>query len=425
MQKIIVLKNAAIITCGNDTENKDIAINNGKIEAVGTDINIAGAEIIDCRGKLLMPGLIDAHVHLREPGFEKKETIKSGTQAAAAGGFTTVMAMPNLKPVPDSPEVMKDYLTLIKKNAVVNVAPYASITKGEKGETVVDMKAMLEAGAAAFSDDGVGVQSDDVMRAAMKKAAELDTIIVAHTEDNSLKNGGYVHQGEYAEKMGFRGIPSACEYAQAARDIDLVRETGCRYHICHVSAAETIELVRKAKAEGLRVTCEITPHHLTLIDEDVKDSNGKMNPPLRSAKDREALIEAINDGTADIVATDHAPHSQEEKMQGLEKAPFGIVGLETAFPVIYTELVKTGKLTLKRLQEVMSEKPAEIFGFGGKGRIEPGMDADLALADTEAEYVIDPDKFMSAGRNTPYSRKKVFGKILLTIVDGKVVYDGR
>lgn len=422
---IIILKNASMIKEDNTCISADIAVENGKIISIGSDCGEKRGEVIDCRGMLVMPGFIDAHVHLREPGFEQKETIHSGTMAAAAGGYTTVMAMPNLKPVPDSPEVMKEYIEKIQREKVVNVLPYASITLGEKGRETVDMKGLLSAGAIAFSDDGVGVQSREIMHGAMKEAASLGALIVAHTEDNSLKNAGCVHQGEYAEKMGWRGIPSACEYAQAERDIQLAAETGCRYHICHVSAKETIELVRKAKKEGLKVTCEITPHHLTLIDEDVKDANGKMNPPLRSREDRDALVEALRDGTADIVATDHAPHSKEEKSRGIETAPFGIVGLETAFPVLYTKLVRTGKITLKRLQEVMSEVPAEIFGLKNAGKIREGCDADLVLIDTETEYSINPEEFRSMGKNTPYGGDRVFGKILLTMVGGNVVYDVR
>ena len=422
---MIILKNVNIIDENSRVTAVEIGIDKGKISELGKCVNVEGAQILDCGGKLLMPGFIDAHVHLREPGFEEKETIRTGTMAAAAGGYTTVMPMPNLRPVPDKPEVMKEYVAKIDSDKVVNVLPYASITEGEKGKELVDMKSLLQLGAVAFSDDGVGVQSSEIMREAMKKAAELGTMIVAHTEDNSLKNAGSVHQGEYAEKMGWRGIPSACEYAQVERDIELVREIGCKYHICHVSTKETIDFVRKAKKEGLQVSCEITPHHLTLIDEDVKDGNGKMNPPLRSREDREALIEAIKDGTADIVATDHAPHTSEEKARGVEKAPFGIVGLETAFAVLYTKLVKTGVISLKRLQEVMAEVPAQLFGLSNTGKIKTGYDADLVLVDIDEEYVIDPERFKSMGKNTPYGGEKVFGKVLWTMVGGKVIYDVR
>ena len=422
---MIILKNVNIIGEDGALKPAEIAVENGKIADIDAAEAGKEAQVIDCGGKLLMPGFIDAHVHLREPGFEEKETIKTGTMAAAVGGYTTVMPMPNLRPVPDDPETMKEYMSKIEADKVVNVLPYAAITEGEKGKDVVDMEELLKLGAVAFSDDGVGVQSSDIMKSAMEKAAELGTMIVAHTEDNSLKNAGSVHQGEYAEKMGWRGIPSACEYAQVERDIELVRETGCRYHVCHVSTKETIEFVRKAKKEGLKVSCEITPHHLTLIDEDVKDGNGKMNPPLRSREDRAALIEAIKDGTADIVATDHAPHTAEEKARGVEKAPFGIVGLETAFAVLYTKLVKTGELTLKRLQEVMAEVPAELFGLKNTGKIRAGYDADLVLVDIEEEYVIDPEGFKSMGKNTPYGGEKVFGRVLWTMVGGKVVYDVR
>lgn len=422
---MVILKNASLIADDNNLVRKDILIDNDTIVKIDEEIIENGAEEINCDGKLIMPGFIDAHVHLREPGFESKETVKTGTMAAAAGGFTTIMPMPNLKPVPDCVESMRPYMELLERDAVVNVLPYASITKGEKGAEVVDMERLLEMGAVAFSDDGVGVQNDDIMKKAMTDAKAHGTMIVAHTEDNTLKNGGYVHEGSHSKKMGWRGIPSACEYAQVERDIELVRETGCRYHVCHVSTKETIEMVRRAKKDGLKVTCEITPHHLTLVDEDIVDSNWKMNPPLRSREDREALIEAINDGTADIIATDHAPHTAEEKGRGLEKAPFGIVGLETAFAVVYTYLVKKGIITLKRVQEIMCEVPAELFKVERRGRIKEGFLADLVMIDIENEYEIKPEEFKSLGKNTPYGGKKVFGRTLMTMLEGKVVYDVR
>ena len=315
---MIILRNARAISRGNETMVVDMLIRGGRIAVImpkGDKEIHAGLNDteIDCKEKIIMPGFIDAHVHLREPGFEDKETIRTGTEAAAAGGFTTVMPMPNLDPVPDNVQRMNEYCALIGRDAVVRAEPYASITWDEKGETVVDMRGLKRAGAVAFSDDGVGVQSDEVMLNAMAQARMVKSLIVAHTEDNTLKNNGYVHEGPVAEKNGWRGIPSACEYAQVERDIELVRQTGCSYHICHVSTKETVDLVRKAKAEGLKVTCEVTPHHLTLIDEDVVDENYKMNPPLRSWEDREALIEGLLDGTIDMVATDHAPHTAEEK----------------------------------------------------------------------------------------------------------------
>ena len=426
---MIILRNVRAIARGNETLKCDMLIRSGRIAVImpeGDKQIHAGLNDteIDCEEKILMPGFIDAHVHLRKPGFEEKETIRTGTEAAAAGGFTTVLAMPNQGPVPDNVQRMNDYCALIGRDAVVRVEPYASITWDEKGETVVDMRSLKQAGAVAFSDDGVGVQSDEVMLNAMAQARFVKTVIAAHTEDNALKNDGFVHQGPYAESQGWRGIPSACEFAHVERDIELVRQTGCSYHICHVSTKESVELVRKAKAEGLKVTCEVTPHHLTLIDEDVKDSNYKMNPPLRSREDREALIEGLLDGTIDMVATDHAPHTAEEKAKGIEEAPFGIVGLETAFPVLFTELVKPGRMTLARLQEVLSETPAEVFGLENRGRIRKGALADLVLIDPDAEYEIDPAQFKSKGKNTPYGGKKVCGKVLWTMVGGKIVYEG-
>ncbi len=423
----MLLKNAMIFN-SSEIALKDIVCDNGiisKIEPAGSVSEAAAAdkETFDCGGKLLVPGFIDAHVHLREPGFEKKETIETGSKAAAAGGFTTIMPMPNLKPVPDNADTMKAYAELIEQKAAVRVEPYASITLGEKGAEVVDMEALLEEGASAFSDDGVGVQNGEIMREAMIKAKALGKVIAAHTEDNSLKNKGCVHLGKFSEKAGLRGIPSECEYGQVARDIELVRETGAHYHVCHVSAKETVSLVRNAKAEGLPVTCEVTPHHLISIDEDVKDANWKMNPPLRGDSDRDALVKGLLDGTIDIVATDHAPHTAQEKSKSIAEAPFGIVGLETAFPLIYTKLVRTGKLPLARLIEAMTIAPAKLFGFDDRGKIEVGCAADFAVIDLDRQYQIDPEAFKSKGRNTPYGGEKVYGKVVLTVVGGKVVYN--
>ena len=423
---MILIQNVKRVVSGNETERVEVLVEGGAIRDVAPRIAPReGAELLDGGGGLLLPGLIDAHVHLREPGFEARETVASGTRAAARGGFTTVMPMPNLRPAPDKPEPVKEYLALLRRDGLVRTAPYACITEGQSGRTVVDMAALLKLGICAFSDDGVGVQSDNIMEQAMRKAAALDAVIAAHTEDEGLKNDGFVHQGAYAASKGWRGIPSACEYEQIKRDLELVRKTGCRYHICHVSAKESVELIGKAKREGLPVTAEVTPHHLILCDEDVKGPMEKMNPPLRGKDDRAALVEGLLDGTLDIIATDHAPHTLEEKALGLERAPFGIVGLETAFPLLYTELVQTGILTLEQLQKAMSETPAGIFRFTDRGKIQPGMAADLTIIDTESERRVDSEDFASKGRNTPFSGRVLKGWPILTMVGGKLVMDER
>ena len=345
---------------------------------------------------IVVPAFCDVHVHLREPGFFYKETIKTGTMAAARGGYTDVFSMPNLNPVPDSVENLKQQLDIIEKDAVIRVHPYASIS-------------------IAFSDDGRGVQDREMMREAMLKAKALGKMIVAHCEDNALLFGGYIHDGEYAKAHGHRGICSESEWGPIKRDIELLKETGASYHVCHVSTKESVELIRKAKAEGVDITCETGPHYLVLDDSDLQeDARFKMNPPLRSKEDREALIEGILDGTIDMIATDHAPHSAEEKGRGLEKSLMGVVGLETAFAVMYTEFVKTGKMTLEKLVELMAINPRKRFGL-------PATD-DFCVFDVSEEYEIDPNEFVSMGKSTPFKGKKVFGKCVLTVCDGKVVY---
>lgn len=363
---------------------------------------------------IIVPGLCDVHVHFREPGFSYKETIASGSAAAAHGGYTAVCTMPNLDPVPDSAEHLQVQLDAIKRGAAIKVLPYGAITVGEKGERLADMEAMSDK-VCAFSDDGKGVQNDEMMREAMAKAKRLGKIIAAHCEDNSLLFGGYIHDGEYARMHGHRGISSASEYKQIERDLRLAEETGCAYHVCHISTKESVELIRQAKAHGVNVTCETAPHYLVLCDEDMQeDGRFKMNPPLRSREDKEALIEGIKDGTIDIIATDHAPHSAEEKGRGLEKSLMGVVGLETAFPVLYTELVKKNIITLERLIELMSFKPKERFGIDTNN--------DFAVFDISEAYKIDPEDFLSMGRATPFAGREVFGRCLLTVHNGKVVY---
>jgi len=363
---------------------------------------------------IIVPGLCDVHVHFREPGFSYKETIASGSAAAAHGGYTTVCTMPNLDPVPDSAEHLQVQLDAIKRGAAIKVLPYGAITVGEKGEKLADMEAMSDK-VCAFSDDGKGVQNDEMMREAMTAAKRLGKIIAAHCEDNSLLFGGYIHDGEYAKAHGHRGISSASEYKQIERDLRLAEETGCAYHVCHISTKESVELIRQAKAHGVNVTCETAPHYLVLCDEDMQeDGRFKMNPPLRSREDKKALIEGIKDGTIDMIATDHAPHSAEEKGRGLEKSLMGVVGLETAFPVLYTELVMKNIITLDRLVELMSFKPKERFGIDTEN--------DFAVFDISEAYKIDPEDFLSMGRATPFAGREVFGRCLLTVHNEKVVY---
>lgn len=363
---------------------------------------------------IIVPGLCDVHVHFREPGFSYKETIASGSAAAAHGGYTAVCTMPNLDPVPDSAEHLQVQLDAIKRGAAIKVLPYGAITVGEKGERLADMESISDK-VCAFSDDGKGVQNDEMMREAMTAAKRLGKIIAAHCEDNFLLLGGYIHDGEYARMHGHRGISSASEYKQIERDLRLAEETGCAYHVCHISTKESVELIRQAKARGVDVTSETAPHYLVLCDEDMQeDGRFKMNPPLRSLEDKQALIEGIKDGTIDMIATDHAPHSAEEKGRGLEKSLMGIVGLETAFPVLYTELVMKNIITLDRLVELMSFKPKKRFGIDTEN--------DFAVFDISEAYKIDPENFLSMGRATPFAGREVFGRCLLTVHNEKVVY---
>ena len=363
----------------------------------------------------VLPGFCDVHVHFREPGFSYKEDTATGSRSASRGGYTAVCTMPNLSPAPDSREHLGVQLEIIERDAVIPVFPLGTITVGEAGEVLSDMEDMKEL-VVGFSDDGRGVQSDDMMRSAMIKAKELGLPIVAHCEDNSLLRGGYIHDGEYAKAHGHRGICSESEWGQIKRDLELVKEIGCKYHICHVSTKESVELIRRAKAEGIDVTCETGPHYLTLDDSYLEeDARFKMNPPLRSPEDREAMLEGLLDGTVDMIATDHAPHSAEEKSRGLEKSTMGVVGLETAFAVTYTDLVLTGKMSLETLVEKMSIAPRERFGI----KTDPGF----TVFSLSEEYEIDPAEFLSMGRSTPFLGKRVFGKCLLTVCQGRAVYN--
>jgi dihydroorotase len=419
----VLIKNGKLLTeIGLDVT--DIRIEDGKIAEIGPEISADAERIIDARGRLLAPGFVDLHVHLREPGGEKKETIASGTLAAARGGFTTVAAMPNTRPVPDSKEQLEWVQEKIRTSASVRVLPYASITVRELGQELTNFAELKEAGAFALTDDGVGVQSAGMMLEAMRVAAQLDMAIVAHCEDNTLINKGSLHEGRKAAELGINGIPSVCESVHIARDILLAEEAGCHYHVCHISTKESVRAVRDAKRYGIKVTAEVTPHHLLLNEDDItrNDANYKMNPPLRSKADQDALIQGLLDGTIDFIATDHAPHTIEEKAEGFQLAPFGIVGLETAFPLLYTHLVKTNIITLKQLIEFLTVKPAKAFGLPF-GELREGAPADVVLIDLEEERVINPNEFLSKGKNTPFTGWSCKGWPVMTIAEGKIVWE--
>ena len=414
-----LLKNAQVFTDG-ELRKADVLVDGGVVVSVSESIQGDGALVFDFQNCVILPGFVDVHVHFREPGFSYKETILTGSKSAARGGYTTVCTMPNLNPVPDSVENLKQQLDIINRDAVINVLPYGSITVGQHGKELSDMEGMAK-DVIAFSDDGRGVQSEEMMRDAMLRAKSLGKMIVAHCEDNALLRGGYIHDGEYSRAHGHKGICSESEFGPIARDVELVADTDCAYHVCHVSAKESVDVIRKAKARGINITCETGPHYLVLDDSNLQeDGRFKMNPPLRGKSDREALIEGIKDGTVDMIATDHAPHSAEEKGRGLEKSAMGIVGLETAFPVLYTKLVKTGVITLEKLIELMNTNPRKRFGIGCD--IAAGNPADLTVFDLSAEYEIDPEDFLTMGRATPFKGDRVFGKCRLTMCNGAVVW---
>ena len=401
----------------------DMLIQDGKISQIATGIEATGAKIIDLAEKLITPGLIDVHVHLREPGGEHKETITTGTAAAARGGYTLVAAMPNTNPVPDSVENLRVVQDKIKKDALVRVLPYGALTTNLKGEELIDFTPLAE-DVIAFTDDGKGIQTAGMMFEAMRQAKRVGKPIVAHCEDDSLLFGGCLHDGIYAADNGHTGILSASESVQIARDAILAKTTGARYHVCHVSTKESVSIIRWAKAEGIKITAEVSPHHLLLADEDIvadEITNFKMNPPLRAEGDRLACLKGVLDGTIDVIATDHAPHAADEKALPLEQAPFGIVGLEIAFPLMYTNFVKNGDWSLKFLIDRMTIIPAEIFDLP-YGKLEEGLVADIAVFDLDAEYEIDVNDFVSKGKNTPFGGYKVNGETFMTIVDGEIVY---
>ena len=410
---MLIFKNAKVYEDGKMI-TRNVSFDGVALSSIEGDVSCFDENSIVIDNIAIFPGFCDVHVHLREPGFSYKETIKSGTLAAARGGYTAVCSMPNLDPVPDSRDHLEAQLEIIRRDACIPVYPYGSITIGERGEVLSDMEGMAD-DVIAFSDDGKGVQSDEMMISAMKKAKSLDKTIVAHCEDNSLLRGGYIHDGEYAHTHNHRGICSESEWGQIARDLELVKKTGVSYHVCHISTKESVDIIRKAKERGLDVTTETGPHYI-LLDDSCLEENGrfKMNPPLRSKDDREAILEGIIDGTIDMIATDHAPHSAEEKGKGLEKSAMGVVGIETAFPLLYTNLVKTGKLSLEGLVELMSIKPRKRFGIEG--------DLGFTVFDLSEEYCIDPNEFLSKGKSTPFEGERVFGKCLLTVCNGRVVY---
>ena len=406
-----LFRNANVYTMG-EIKKQNMLLDGATLSVFSGDVSLVDCPVFD--NIAIFPGFCDVHVHFREPGFSYKETIASGSIASALGGYTAVCTMPNLIPPPDCPENLKIQTDAIDRDATIAVFPYGTITKGQMGEVLADMEGMKDS-VIGYSDDGKGIQTEELMLEAMSKAHSLGKMIVAHCEDNSLLRGGYIHDGEYAKLHGHRGICSESEFGQIARDLELVKKTGCRYHVCHISTKESVEIIRRAKAEGVDVTCETGPHYLTMCDMDIGEHGRfKMNPPIRSALDRDALVEGIKDGTVDMIATDHAPHSAEEKSRGLEKSNMGVVGIETAFPVSYTYLVKTGLITLERLVELLSVKPRERFGIKS--------DVGFTVFDLGDEYEINPEDFLSMGKSTPFEGMKVFGRCLATVYNGKVVY---
>ncbi|MBQ8426964.1 MAG: dihydroorotase [Clostridia bacterium] len=413
-----LIKNAKVYIDGKFV-SLNLSILNGQISLLANK-DEQSLKVFDFSNKIIIPGLVDVHTHLREPGFSYKETVKSGTEAALCSGYNAIFTMPNLNPVPDSVENLKVQQDIIDKDAVIKVYPFGAITVGEKGEQLADLDGMSKS-VKGFSDDGRGVQNPELMKKAMEKAKALDKIIVAHCEDNLLLNGGYIHDGEYAKRNGHIGIPSISESKPIERDCKLAKEVGVKYHVCHVSAKESVEAIRKAKANGVDITAETAPHYLVLDDSDLQDSgNFKMNPPIRAKEDKLALIEGICDGTIDMIATDHAPHSFEEKNKGLKGSLNGIVGLETAFPILYTYLVKENIITLEKLVEIMSVNPAKRFGV--ENEIKDGAKANFAVFDLSEEYVIDPDKFLSKGKSSPFIDYKVYGKCVMNVIDGVIKY---
>ena len=416
----IILKGGTIV-CGEGSRKADILIAGDKIVAIGENlIADSDTEVIDVEGKIVTYGLADVHVHLREPGYSAKETIATGTRAAAHGGVTTVCSMPNLNPAPDAPETIAVEQRMIDEQAVVEVLPFATISSKRAGRELADIEALRPL-SVGYSDDGNGIQTEPLMRQAMQRIAAVDGIIAAHCEDDSLLHAGYIHDGEYARQHGHKGICSESEWGPIKRDVKLAEEEGCRYHICHISTKESVAIIREAKSKCAHISCETAPHYLILCDENLQEEGRfKMNPPLRAKEDRAALIEGIKDGTIEVIATDHAPHTAEEKSRGLKGSMMGIVGIETSFALCYTHLVRKGIITIEKLVELMSENPRRIFRLGGAMSV--GERADIAVFDIDTPYTINPDNFLSMGKATPFAGEEVFGRCVLTIFAGKKVY---
>jgi len=420
----LLIKHAQLITANNGLTQRDVLVIDGKISEINTKLTLKADKVIDAKGGLLTPGLVDIHVHFREPGYEYKETIETGSRAAVRGGFTTVAAMPNLNPVPNTVEVFNEIKEKNTTNGVVHIAQYGAISAGLTANEVGDLTGMANAGAIAFTNDGKGVQNAATMRDAMKLAAAVNRPLVAHLEDESLMNGGVMNLGKRSEELGLPGIDPLAESSQLARDLVIAKATGVHYHVAHLSTAESVNLVRLAKQQGVKVSAEVSPHHLLLDETDIKIDNAmfKMNPPLRTPQDRMGVVSGLLDGTIDMVATDHAPHAVEEKQRGFEGAAFGITGIETSFQLIYTHFVRSGIATLEEVMKWMVSAPVEQFGLDAPTKISVGERADLALFDLETPHIIQKDEFESKGSNTPFIGEEIYGQTIATIVDGEIVY---
>lgn len=420
MKKLI--KNAQLFYQGQ-LSPADLMIENGKFVQIAEEIPADGVEVTDVKQKLVAPGLVDVHVHFREPGQVHKETIRTGTLASAHGGFTTVGAMPNVTPVPDDPEKFQKQLDLNKKNSLINILQYAPVTKDETSDELVDIETLNKLGAFAFSNDGHGIMNAQSMFAAMERIAAINSHLAAHVEDKNLFNQGVINFGSASRRLGLPGIQQVAETSQLARDLVLAKETGVHYHVCHISTKDGVELVRMAKNAGINVTCEVTPHHLLLNDDNILEDNAnfKMNPPLRSKEDQMALLDGLEDGTIDMIATDHAPHAKEEKNQGFQRSAFGITGIETSFPLMYTRLVRTGLISLEKLIDLMAVKPAKLFNLDA-GTIGLNQKADFTVIDLNQEFLINEANFLSKGTNSPFIGQSVFGKVAATYVGGREIY---
>lgn len=421
--KKLLIKNVKLFYA-NKLINCDILVENGRFTQIAENIVAKDSQIIDAKFQLVTPGLVDVHVHFREPGQVHKETIATGSEASAHGGFTTVGAMTNVIPVPDDAEKFAKQIELNQTNSIINTLQYAPVTKAETSDELVDIETLSKLGAFAFSNDGHGIMNAQSMFQAMEQIAAVHSYLAAHVEDKNLFNRGVINFGSVAQRLGLPGIQQVAETSQLARDLVLAKETGVHYHVCHISTKDSVQLVRMAKDAGINVTCEVSPHHLILSDQDIltDDANFKMNPPLRSEVDRQALIDGLQDGTIDMIATDHAPHAENEKNQGFEKSAFGITGIETAFPMMYTKFVKTGIISLEKLLQLMATKPATIFGLKEAGSIKLGQTADFAIINLEEPFEIKKSAFLSKGTNSPFIGQMVLGQVKQTYVNGKCVY---